>query len=154
MVDSGIKWRALPADFPPWSTVYKHFAAWERQGATQDVLDALRDRARPRSPHRSWLAPDDARNPDMTSPPRTCAHCRCKPDGLACAASHGVTARKRPVKIAPAQCARGSSPTRSCLGRRGRCWCGERSPVEGSTTKKINYRRPRWAAYRSVDGRT
>jgi transposase len=46
VVDNGIKWRALPADFPPWSTVYKHFADWERQGATQDLLDALRDRAR------------------------------------------------------------------------------------------------------------
>ncbi len=46
VVDNGIKWRALPADFPPWSTVYNHFADWERQGATQDLLDALRDRAR------------------------------------------------------------------------------------------------------------
>lgn len=46
VVDNGIKWRALPADFPPWSTVYNHFTAWEHQGATQDVLDALRDRAR------------------------------------------------------------------------------------------------------------
>ena len=31
VVDNGIKWRALPADFPPWSTVYNHFADWERQ---------------------------------------------------------------------------------------------------------------------------
>ena len=46
VVDNGIKWRALPADFPPWSTVYNHFAHWERQAATQDLLDALRDRAR------------------------------------------------------------------------------------------------------------
>lgn len=46
VVDNGIKWRALPADFPPWSTVYNHFAEWERQEATQDILDALRDRAR------------------------------------------------------------------------------------------------------------
>jgi transposase len=28
-VDNGIKWRALPADFPPWSTVHNCFAAWE-----------------------------------------------------------------------------------------------------------------------------
>jgi transposase len=46
VVDNGIKWRALPADFPPWSTVYNHFAAWEAAGITQDLLDGLRDRAR------------------------------------------------------------------------------------------------------------
>src|SRR5689334_1754175 len=29
VVDNGIKWRALPADFPPWRTVYGIFAAWQ-----------------------------------------------------------------------------------------------------------------------------
>ena len=46
LVDNGIKWRALPADFPPWQTVYKRFAIWEKVGATQRILDAVRDRAR------------------------------------------------------------------------------------------------------------
>jgi transposase len=46
VVDNGIKWRALPADFPPWSTVYNYFAAWEAAGVTQDMLDGLRDRVR------------------------------------------------------------------------------------------------------------
>lgn len=46
VVDNGIKWRALPVDFPPWSTVYHYFAGWEAAGLTQDVLDALRDRVR------------------------------------------------------------------------------------------------------------
>ncbi len=46
LVDNGIKWRALPADFPPWSTVYNYFAAWEAAGVTQQVLDELRDRVR------------------------------------------------------------------------------------------------------------
>jgi transposase len=46
VVDNGIKWRALPADFPPWPTVYKRFAAWERVGGSQRLLDALRDRVR------------------------------------------------------------------------------------------------------------
>ena len=46
VVDNGIKWRALPGDFPPWSTVYNYFAAWEAAGITQDVLDSLRDRIR------------------------------------------------------------------------------------------------------------
>jgi transposase len=46
LVDNGIKWRALPIDFPPWSTVYNYFAAWEAAGVTQQVLDGLRDRVR------------------------------------------------------------------------------------------------------------
>lgn len=46
VVDNGIKWRALPADFPPWSTVYNYFAAWEAAGITQNLLDMLRDRTR------------------------------------------------------------------------------------------------------------
>lgn len=46
VADNGIKWRALPADFPPWSTVYNYFTAWEAAGVTQDVLDGLRDRIR------------------------------------------------------------------------------------------------------------
>jgi transposase len=46
LVDNGTKWRALPADFPPWSTVYNYFAAWEAAGITQRLLDCLRDRVR------------------------------------------------------------------------------------------------------------
>lgn len=46
LVDNGNKWRALPADFPPWSTVYKYLASWERHGITENVLDSLRDRVR------------------------------------------------------------------------------------------------------------
>lgn len=49
LVDNGIKWRALPADFPPWSTVYNYFDAWEASGITGQVLDDLRDRARLRA---------------------------------------------------------------------------------------------------------
>lgn len=43
LVDNGTKWRALPADFPPWSTVYNYFAAWEKTGITRQVMDDLRD---------------------------------------------------------------------------------------------------------------
>jgi transposase len=46
LVDNGIKWRALPGDFPPWSTVYNYFVAWQAAGVTQDMLDDLRDRIR------------------------------------------------------------------------------------------------------------
>ena len=48
LVDNGTKWRSLPADFPPWSTVYNYFAAWEAAGITQNLLDCLRDRIRVR----------------------------------------------------------------------------------------------------------
>jgi transposase len=46
LVDNGIKWRALPADFPPWSTVYNFFAGWEADGVTVLLLDMLRERVR------------------------------------------------------------------------------------------------------------
>ncbi|QUF06752.1 transposase [Actinosynnema pretiosum subsp. pretiosum] len=46
VVDNGITWRALPVDFPPWPTVYKRFAPWEKVGAAQRLLDGLRDRVR------------------------------------------------------------------------------------------------------------
>ena len=46
VVDNGNKWRSLPVDFPPWSTVYNYLAGWEKAGITQDVLDGLRDRLR------------------------------------------------------------------------------------------------------------
>lgn len=46
LVDNGIKWRALPADFPPWSTVYNFFAGWEADGVTVLLLDMLRERTR------------------------------------------------------------------------------------------------------------
>ena len=46
LVDNGTKWRALPVDFPPWSTVYNFFAAWAADGVTTDLLDTLRQRVR------------------------------------------------------------------------------------------------------------
>lgn len=46
LVDNGIKWRAMPADFPPWSTVYNFFSLWAADGVTTDVLDMLRQRVR------------------------------------------------------------------------------------------------------------
>nr|WP_228122898.1 transposase [Saccharothrix syringae] len=46
VVGNGIKWRALPVDFPPWTTVYQRFAARKKVGASQRLLDAVRDRVR------------------------------------------------------------------------------------------------------------
>jgi putative transposase len=41
-VDNGCKWRALPADFPPWQTVHAMLARWKADGAWADVTDRLR----------------------------------------------------------------------------------------------------------------
>jgi transposase len=30
VLDNGIKWRAMPHDFPPWSTVYDYYRRWVR----------------------------------------------------------------------------------------------------------------------------
>jgi transposase len=46
VVDNGIKWRALPADFPPYPTVFGYFTWWEAAGATGRILDTLRGRVR------------------------------------------------------------------------------------------------------------
>ena len=42
LVDNGIKWRALPADFPPWKTVYGLHARWKQDGVLADITDLLR----------------------------------------------------------------------------------------------------------------
>jgi putative transposase len=39
-------WRALPADFPPWRTVYGIYQRWNASGATIALHDALRAAAR------------------------------------------------------------------------------------------------------------
>lgn len=56
LVDNGIKWRALPTDFPPWQTVYGLLARWSADGAVTDLVDLLRTRLRTalgRHPHPS-----------------------------------------------------------------------------------------------------
>ncbi|NEB21382.1 transposase [Streptomyces coelicoflavus] len=46
LVDNGVKRRALPAVYPPWQTVYYHFAAWRRRGAIGFLRDQLRRQIR------------------------------------------------------------------------------------------------------------
>ena len=46
VTDNGIKWRALPRDFPPWRTVYGYFAAWRDDGTLARLHDGLRARVR------------------------------------------------------------------------------------------------------------
>ncbi|MDH6466362.1 transposase [Micromonospora sp. A200] len=46
VVRSGCPWRYLPADLPPWQTVYWNFTRWEEAGVTEKQLATLRVKAR------------------------------------------------------------------------------------------------------------
>jgi transposase len=46
LVHNGCVWRALPADFPPWPTVYGWFARWAGDGTLDRVHDRLREQVR------------------------------------------------------------------------------------------------------------
>lgn len=43
---TGVAWRQLPHDFPPWSTVFKTFQKWNREGVIEAAHDELRRRVR------------------------------------------------------------------------------------------------------------
>jgi transposase len=51
LTDNGIKWRAMPADFPPWRAVYGIFAAWARDRMTGRLVDELRAAVRTAAGH-------------------------------------------------------------------------------------------------------
>ncbi len=42
VLDTGCKWRSLPADFPPWQTVYSLFARWTAAAVLPALASALR----------------------------------------------------------------------------------------------------------------
>lgn len=46
VVDTGCKWRALPADFPPWRTVWGFMARWAAAGVVGQIRDQLAGRIR------------------------------------------------------------------------------------------------------------
>src|SRR5579864_833080 len=46
---TGCQWRALPSDYPPWSTAYDYFRKWSHDGTWQRINDALRDKVRHRA---------------------------------------------------------------------------------------------------------
>ncbi|GAA2626604.1 IS5-like element ISSco3 family transposase [Actinomadura fulvescens] len=39
---TGIPWRYLPHDYPPWATVYAYFAAWQKDGVFAQLTGLLR----------------------------------------------------------------------------------------------------------------
>lgn len=46
LVDNGIKWRAMPGDFPPWDRVYAFFRRWRDHGLVREFHDRLRGQVR------------------------------------------------------------------------------------------------------------
>ncbi|WP_190195268.1 IS5 family transposase [Streptomyces minutiscleroticus] len=42
VVDNGVKWPALPADYPPWKAVHRFFTRWREQGLIGEFHDRLR----------------------------------------------------------------------------------------------------------------
>ena len=46
VVRTGCSWRQLPADFPPWQTVYWHFTSWENAKVTEKILPVVRGQLR------------------------------------------------------------------------------------------------------------
>ena len=41
MAENGCKWRALPKEFGSWSTSYKKFSRWAKNGVLQRIFGAL-----------------------------------------------------------------------------------------------------------------
>jgi transposase len=46
VVRTGCAWRQLPADFPPWQTVYWYFDGWEQGKVTEKILPAASSASR------------------------------------------------------------------------------------------------------------
>jgi transposase len=54
LTDNGIKWRAMPADFPAWDDCYRFFRRWK----TQRLLTVVHDRLRRACRERAGRAPE------------------------------------------------------------------------------------------------
>jgi putative transposase len=49
IVVSGVQWRLLPREFPPWQTVYHYFRQWRTDGTWRRIHDTLRAQVRRRA---------------------------------------------------------------------------------------------------------
>ena len=49
VVRSGIAWRMMPKDLPPWRICYHYFSKWKKEGVWEKVHDELRGYVRYRS---------------------------------------------------------------------------------------------------------
>ena len=41
VVRTGVQWRYLPQDFPPWKTVYDHYSKWNKRGTWDNALKTI-----------------------------------------------------------------------------------------------------------------
>jgi transposase len=46
VVKTGCQWRQMPANFPPWQSVYQQFRVWRDCGAWERVTGRLREQGR------------------------------------------------------------------------------------------------------------
>jgi transposase len=46
VVKTGCQWRQMPADFPPWQTVYQQFRCWRQSRVWERVGKTLREQGR------------------------------------------------------------------------------------------------------------
>jgi transposase len=46
VLDNGIKWRAMPHDFPPWQTVYDYYRRWVLTGRWEQINRSLAQQVR------------------------------------------------------------------------------------------------------------
>jgi transposase len=46
VVKTGCQWRQMPANFPPWQSVYQQFRAWRDCGVWERVTQSLREQGR------------------------------------------------------------------------------------------------------------
>ena len=46
VVRTGCQWRALPHDYPLWTTVYSYFRTYKKAGVWKTLNDTLREQAR------------------------------------------------------------------------------------------------------------
>ncbi|SOE58601.1 Transposase DDE domain-containing protein [Streptomyces sp. OV198] len=49
LVDNGVKWMALPVDFPHWRTVYDFFRRWRAYDYVRELYERLRRAGRERT---------------------------------------------------------------------------------------------------------
>jgi putative transposase len=69
LLRTGCQWRYLPGDFPPRSTVWRHFDRWRRDGTLDRIHDALRRKVRTMEKpyHPRTSASVDSQSVDTTS---------------------------------------------------------------------------------------
>lgn len=46
LLHTGCQWRAIPHEFPPWSTVFYHYGKWRNQGTWEQINTVLREQVR------------------------------------------------------------------------------------------------------------